>query len=93
MVGSICTPARPAPRKPSIESVDETHVVTITLGFGGTVCEVHELFRGSEQECRYISSMIPGCGHDSRSISSALVSCGSIADWEQYVGYIRQYYE
>ena len=94
MQGPICSPARPAPRKPtdasSTPSVDETHVVTITIGFGGQTCEVHEVFRGSEQECRYVSAMIPGCGHDSRTISSALVNCGSIKDWELYVSRLQQ---
>lgn len=62
----------------------ESHVVTITLGFG-SLYEVHELFRGDESECRHLSTAITCCSDDQRPIDSVRVGWGPIEDWEKHL--------
>jgi hypothetical protein len=71
----------------------ETHVVTVGLSFGRQsalghllIDEIHEVFRGSEAECRSLSARITDCSHDRRPLSGMSVACGLIKDWEELLG-------
>lgn len=73
----------------------ETHVVTVSLQFTEppqaavmdewAFCEVHEVFRGDEKECKDICARMSACSHDSRRLQAVKVTCGTIADWEQFL--------
>ena len=62
----------------------ETHVVTLSVGYGDSG-EVHEVFRGSETECRQLATRITGCSNDRHAICSAMIVYGPIEDWEAHV--------
>jgi hypothetical protein len=71
----------------------ETHVVTVSLHFiephavmgEWAFCEVHEVFRGDEKECKAICARMSACSHDSRRVQAVKVTCGTIADWEDFL--------
>jgi hypothetical protein len=66
----------------------ETHVVTISVEFhDGRLPPAFscELWRGNEDECRRLVTMISGCSHDHRQVAASAVRCGTIADWEEWV--------
>lgn len=71
-----------------IEMNVETHVVTISVGYccGG---EVHEVFRGSEDECQHLATRITCCSNDRRVVHSAMITCALISDWEAHKVNVR----
>ena len=75
--------------------MNETHVITVGLSFGGDdACpmgcsEIHEVFRGGEAECRQLCARISACSHDRRRLDHSYVTCGPIKEWEAFLHSFR----
>ena len=67
----------------------ETHVITVGLHFEDLpmieTVEVHEVFRGDEAECKAICARMSTCSHDRRRLSGVHVTCGTVAEWEEFL--------
>jgi hypothetical protein len=66
----------------------ETHVITVGLHFIEELhetTEIHEVFRGDEAECKAICARMSACSHDRRRLSAVHVTCGTIAEWEEFL--------
>jgi hypothetical protein len=77
----------PQRHQPDVDT--ETHVVTLSICYSYHG-ELHEVFRGSEEECRDLAARITCCSNDRYAICSVAVTCELIKDWEASVGGMLQ---